>query len=85
MKPRCFKDVQDKRQPCGSYDNANKKAWMDLELTIEILRTLNRKFPADNWEILLFTDKAPSHPESFSDSFSHIKVVFLPKNTISLL
>ena len=32
LKPRCFKNVKDKRRPCGSYHYANKKAWMDSEL-----------------------------------------------------
>ena len=48
VKPRSFKSIQDKRQPCGSYDYANKNAWMDSELMEEILRTANRKCPADN-------------------------------------
>ena len=85
LKPRCFKNVKDKRQPCGSYYYANKKAWMDSELTEEILRTLNRKFAAEDRKILLFIDNAPSHPESFIDCFSHVKIVFLPKNTTSKL
>ena len=85
QKPRCFKNVQDKKPPCGTYYYANKKAWMDSELMEEILRTLNRKCAADDRKILLFIDNAPSHPESFIDCFSHVKVVFLPKNTTSKL
>ena len=82
LKTRCFKNVKDKRRPCGSYYYANKKAWMDSELTEEILRTLNRKCAAEDRKILLFIS-APSHPESFIDSFSHAKIVFLSKNTTS--
>ena len=85
LKPRCFKNVKDKRRPCGSYYYANKKAWMDSELMEEILRTLNRKCAAEDRKILLFIDNAPSHPESFIDCFSHVKIVFLPKNTTSKL
>ena len=81
LTPRCFENVKDKRRPCGSYYYANKKAWMDSELMEEILRTLNRKCAAEDPKILLFIDNAPSHPESFSDCFSHIQIVFLPKNT----
>ena len=33
----------------------------------------------------LFIDNTPSHPESFIDCFSHVKIVFLPKNTTSKL
>ena len=83
--PRCFKNVKDKRRPCGSYYYANKKAWMDSELLEEILRTLNRKCAAEDRKILLFIDNAPSHPESFSDCFFHVQIVFLPKNTTSKL
>ena len=51
----------------------------------EILRTLHRKCAAEDCKILLFIDNAPSHPESFSDCFSHVQIVFLPKNTTSKL
>ena len=85
LKPRRFKNVKDERRPCGSYYYANKKAWMDSELMEEILRTLNRKCAAEDRKILLFIDNAPSHPESFIDCFSHVKIVFLPKNTTSKL
>ena len=85
LTPRCFKNVKDKRRPCGSYYYANKKAWMDSELMEEILRTLNRKCAAEDRKILLFIDNAPSHPESFSDCFSHAQIFFLPNNTTSKL
>ena len=85
LTPRCFKNVKDKRRPCGSYYYANKKAWMDSEPMEEILRTLNRKYAAEGHKILLFIDNVPSHPESFSDCFSHAQIVFLPKNTTSKL
>ena len=51
----------------------------------EILRTLNKKCAAEDRKILLFIDNAPSHPESFTDCFSHVKIFFLPKNTTSKL
>ena len=72
LTPRCFKNVKDKRRPCGSYYYVNEKAWMDSELMEEILRTINRKYAAEDRKILLFIDNAPSHPESFSDCFSHV-------------
>ena len=58
---------------------------MDSELMEEILRTLNRKCAAEDRKILLFIDNAPSHPESFIDCFSYVKIVFLPKNKTSKL
>ena len=85
LTPRCFKNVKDKRRPCGSYYYANKKARMDSELMEKILRTLNRKCAVEDRKILLFIYNAPSHPESFSDCFSHVQIVFLPKNTTSKL
>ena len=85
LTPRCLKNVKDKRRPCGSYYYANKKARVDSELMEEILRTLYRKCAAEERKILLFIDNAPSHPESFSDCFSHVQFVFLPKNTTSKL
>lgn len=45
----------------------------------EILRTLNRKGVADNQKVLVFTDNAPIHSQSFIDFFSHVKIAFLPK------
>ena len=74
LTPRCFKNVKDKRRHCGSYYYGNKKAWIDSELMEEILKTLNRKCAAEDRKILLFIDNAPSHPESFSDCFSHAKL-----------
>ncbi|XP_057302773.1 tigger transposable element-derived protein 6-like [Hydractinia symbiolongicarpus] len=82
QKPRCFKNVQDEKRPCGTYSYANKKAWMDSELLEEILRTLNKKCATDYRKILLFIDNVPSHPQSFIDCFSQ---VFLPKDTTSKL
>ena len=75
LTPRCFKNVKDKRRPCGSYYYANKKAWMDSELMEA----------EEDRKILLFIDNAPSHPDSFSDCFYHVQIVFLPKNTTSKL
>ena len=58
---------------------------MDSELMEEIFRTLNRKCAAEDRKILLFIDNVPSHPESFIDCFSHVKIMFLSKNTRSKL
>ena len=85
LETNMFEKLQDKRQRCGSYDYANKKAWMDSRLMEEILRTLNKKRLADNQKILFFTDNAPSHPEFFIDFFFYGKTDFFPKHTISTL
>ena len=51
----------------------------------EILRTLNRKGVADNQKVLVFTDNAPIHSQSYIDFFSHVKIAFLPKHKTSTL
>ena len=76
LTPRCFKNGKDKRRLCGSYGYAKKKTWMDSELMEEILRTLHRKCAAEDRKILLFIDNAPSYPDSFSDCFSHVQIIF---------
>ena len=46
----------------------------------EGLRILNRKCAAEDRKILLSIGNAPRHPEPFIDCFSHVEIVFFPKN-----
>ena len=61
------------------------KAWTEGSILEDILVKLNARLIRENRNILLFMDNATCHPEDICDKFSHIKVVFLPKNTTSPL
>ena len=50
-----------------------------------ILDKINRQMEVAKRKIILFMDNAPCRPESLSERYSNIKVVFLPKNTTSRL
>ena len=56
---------------------------MTTEIMIRVLTLLDRKLDVKNWKVLLFLDNAPSHPETVHGNLKSIKLVFLPKNTIS--
>ena len=50
----------------------------------KVMETLNQMAKEER-NVILFLDNATVHPTSLVDKFSNIKVVFLPKNTISRL
>ena len=50
----------------------------------KVLETLNQMVKKER-NVILFLDNDTVHPISLVDKFSNIKVVFLPKNTISCL
>ena len=56
---------------------------MNAGIMTEVLSELNHRRKRNNSRILLFIDNPHCHPESLKDSFSNIKIVFLPKNTTS--
>ena len=58
---------------------------MTTEIMIQVLSALDRKLDVENQKVLLFVDNAPSHPETLRGNLKNIKLVFLPKNTISQL
>lgn len=83
--PRCFKKLKDPSRPADVHYFANPKSWMTSEIMVAVLTRLNRKLSSEKRKVILFLDNATCHPESMKDQFSHIKVVFLPKNTTSRL
>ena len=45
-KPRCFKNVKNRKRPYGIYYYFNQKAWMTTEIMTSILTKINRKMEA---------------------------------------
>ena len=82
-KPRCFKHLKDNTRLYKCHYFSNKKAWMRTEVMVNILTKLNRRVRNEGRSIILFLDNAPCHPPELKDQFSHIKIIFLPKNTTS--
>ena len=78
-KPRCFKNIKSLSRPHGIYYYSNLKAWMTTEIVASVLGKINQQMEVAKRKIILFMDNAPCHPESLSERYSNIKVVFLPK------
>ena len=78
-KPSCFKNIKSLSRPHGIYYYSNPKARMNTEIMTSILGKINRQMEVAKRKIILFMDNAPCHPESLSERYSNIKVVFLPK------
>ena len=51
----------------------------------DVLKRLERKMKMQNRNVVLFLDNATSHQESIENNLVNIKLVFLPKNTTSML
>ena len=50
-----------------------------------VLTRFNRKLLLEQRKVVLILDNATCHPKSIIDSFLQIKIIFLPKNSISRL
>ena len=83
--PRCFKKLKDPSRPFDANYYSNPKSWMTSEVMEAELTRLNQKLSNEKRKVFLLLDNATCHPESFIGRFSHIKLVFLPKNTTSVL
>ena len=82
---RCFKKLQDLSRPANIHYFSKSKSWMTSEVMESVLTRLNRKLAFEDRKVILFLDNASCHPESMIGQFSLIKIIFLPKNTISRL
>ena len=83
--PRRFKGLKDKKNPLGVPYYKNVKMWMNSDIMFDVLTKTNRKLAQQKRNVVLFLDNVSSHPPELSKKFSHIKVIFLPKNTTSRL
>lgn len=62
---------------------ANRTAWMNSTLFADWLREIDSSMRKSSRNILLFLDNAPCHP--IDVSLSHVKLVFFPPNTTSVV
>jgi predicted transcriptional regulator len=77
-KPRCFKNV---KVPIKYY--SNKASWMTTIIFEDIMKNFNEKMARQGRHVLLFSDNCSTH--KLKNKFSHVKIIFLPANTTSVL
>ena len=82
-RPRCFKEINYKPDRLGIEYRANKKAWMTAHLFDQYLAWFNRTMIARDRKAVLLVDNCPAHKTLIE--YSHVKVVFLPANTTSIM
>ena len=58
---------------------------MTSDVMQAVLTRFNRKLLLEQRKVVLILDNATCHPKSIIDSFLQIKIIFLPKNSISRL
>ena len=84
--PRCFLRANVTKKILQVYKYfLNRKSWIQVEITKDILVKLNQKIIHKKRSVILFTDDAIVHPISLKEKYSNIKIVFLLQNTTSYL
>ena len=78
-KPRCFKTI--KLLPCQYASNSS--CWVTRKIFQDLLIKWNKLFQRDNKKICLLVDSCSSY--LLVGELSHIKILYLPKNTTSIL
>ena len=58
---------------------------MTTDVIQAVLTRFNRKLLLEQIKVVLILDNITCHLKSIINSFSHIKIIFLPKNTTSRL
>ena len=84
-KPRCFKHLSDKSQPAHIHYFSNSKSWMTSDVIQAVPTRFNRKLLLEQIKVVLILDNITCRLKSIINSFVHIKIIFLPKNTTSRL
>ena len=80
-KPRCFKHLSDKSRPADVHYFSNPKSWMTSDVMQAVLTRFNRKLLLEQIKVVLILHNVTCHLKSIINSFSHIKIISLPKNT----
>lgn len=78
-KPRCFKGI--KTLPVDY--TSNKKSWMMREIFTDWLCAIDRKFAAQNRNVLMFVVNCPAHCDV--SGLKAIRLALLSKNTTAVL
>lgn len=79
-KPRCLKNVNVSN--LGVMYDHNSKAWMTRKIFQEWATKINKKMQENDRNILLIMDNCSAHPKDLN--LSHVRFLFLPKNTTSV-
>ena len=80
-----FRGLRDPSRPANVHYFSNPTSWMTSDVMLAVLKRFNRKLLLEQRKVILFLINAICHPKSMVDSFSQIKIIFLPKNTTSRL
>ena len=83
--PRCFRGLRDPSRPASGHCFSNPKAWMTSDIMLAVLQSFNRNLLFEQRKVILYLDNTAYHLESMIDSFSQMKIIFLPKNKTSRL
>ena len=89
--PRCYRHLSDMKDVPVHW-RSSQKAWVNSEITRDwfmncFIPEVKRKCKREKrqFKILLTMDQCPAHPDYLDDLHPCVEVVFLPKNTTSLL
>ena len=76
--PRAIKNINKKTLPVNYY--WNKKSWMQVSIWNQYLKKLDTHMRAQNQNILLLVDNAPTHALYENTNLTNITIEYLPPN-----